>query len=407
MTTLAEALAVPGPLGPPAAEVRGERARLAELLRRVEGRLFDAQGEALAEVRRLLGWDDDTLAAFVDSPLLAHSSPHTGMNFFPPMMCYAWAQRRLLERAESLAGAAGGRGLHLRTLVMHNNLGDLRYRPYAWWHRAADGRVVKTSLHSRGHAARRKALLALPPPRIDLDGCHPADREALAAARPGRTYATFALLYRMHLERRAGFHRPGGTIEVPLDLLAGFTFERESLEGWAAALAEVSPKRLRAPDERGELAELGPREIAARAGRTGEVDRFPLVCPNFLHFAQVYRLGVTSMLGAEKMARYVAPMNELIAAFFERLGRPCPPPPRLIPVTRIPVAEVLPLDEPGRRALAESGLAQSLPIAVADHGAALAERLDALLGRDYAEVYPEGAAPRPLGGPAELPRATG
>jgi hypothetical protein len=389
VSTLAETLTVRepprAPDAVPDAETRGERERLCDFLRRAEGRVFVAEGTAKEEIRRLLGWDDATLAAFAGAPLVTHSSPHTGMNFFPPMLCYAWIQKSLLE----LSAPHAGTGVHLRTLVMHNNLGDLRYRPYAWWHRAPDGPVVKTAFFSRGHAERRKALLALPPPVVDPEGCHPADREALAVARHGRTYATFAMLYRLHLERRAGFHRPQGLIEVPLDLLSAFTFERESLPAWAAALAGVSDKRLRIPDAGGELVPLGPEEVAAWAGREPGA-RAPLVCPNFLHFALVYRLGISAMLGAEKMARYVAPMNGDIAAIFTRLGQPSPPAPRLIPITRVPVEEVLPLDPEGRRVLAESGLKQSLPIAVADHGPALAGRLASLLDRDYAELYPEG-----------------
>src|SRR5262249_41911321 len=160
------------------------------------------------------------------SPLLTHSSPHTSMNAFPPMLTYPWIQRCIQTLAE-LPG--GGRAVHIRTLVMHNNLGDLRWRPYAWWHRGAAGEIVKTGFFSRSHVARRQVLLAQPPPQVEASACAPSDREALALARHGRNHAYFAAIYRLHLERVAGFHLPHGTIEVPLNVLNAFTFTTENL----------------------------------------------------------------------------------------------------------------------------------------------------------------------------------
>lgn len=385
--TLAERLTV-RPAGAPDAEVRHRRERLCTYLREVEGRVHGARGEAAAEVRALLGWDDETLDAFIASPLVTHSSPHTGMNAFPPMLCFPWAQRSL--QTLSAAGALPGRPIHLRTIVVHNNLGDLRWRPYAWWHRGAGGRVEKTAFFPRRHGERRKVLLALPVPAIDPARCCGSDRRAISIARHARNYAYFALLYRASLEREAGFHLPHGTLEAPLNLLNAAVFRDESLAAWAAALERVSTRRFRTVGTSGELVELGaanaPAAAAALAGAS-------LIGPNFLSFAQIYAFGITALIGAEKMARYVAEMNGEVAALHAAIGWKHPFP-ALVPITRLPIGEVVPLDEDARSALAGWGIAASLPIAVADHGSRLKERLDALLAREYREMFPGATSAR-------------
>ncbi len=384
--TLGERLTIRDPLGPPAAELRRERERLCAFLREREDEVFTAPDLGLRqELRLLLGWDDDTFTAFVASPLLTHSSPHTGLNLFAPMMSFAWVQRSLQEI--STPYLASGRAVHLRTLVMHNNLGDLRYRPYAWWRRERGGRLAKTVFFSRGHAQRRKVLLALPAPEVDPAGCCESDRAAVALARHGRGYAYFALLYRRHIERQAGFHLPGASLDVPLNLLAGFTFRRHDPAAWAAASEAVAGRSLRAVSPEGELTRLSAQDLSAWAGGCPELERLRVVMPNFAAFAQIYRLGVSVLVGAEKMARYVAPMNAEIAALLAAVGESAPAP-RLIPITRFPVSEAAPLDEPTRAELGRAGLTHSLPLAVADFGAGLSERFAVLLDRSYREFFP-------------------
>jgi hypothetical protein len=382
--TLRERLTVRTPLGAPSAEVRRTRERLCEFIRAVEGEAFVADNDATrAQLRRLLGWDDEAFAAFITSPLLTHSSPHAGMNAFPPMLAYPWIQRCI----QTLAGLSGpGRPVHIRTLVMHNNLGDLRWRPYAWWHRSPSGAIVKTAFFSRSHAARRQVLLAQPPPQIDDADCLPCDRAALALARHARNHAWFAALYRMQIERLAGFHSPHGTVEVPLNILNAFTFTEESLERWVALAEETPERRVRKIDAGGELADLARDEAATYAAHIRELGRYPIVCTNAQNFAQVYRLGITTMIGAELMARYVVPMNEDIRALFERIGWSHPFP-EFIPITRMPEEITAPADEPSWRALRASGIKGALSICVADHREAVAARLDPLLSRPYAEFH--------------------
>src|SRR5262249_2415588 len=124
--TLRERLTVRTPLGPPSAGARRNRERLCAFIRSIEDEVFAADEQARVTLRRLLGWDDETFHAFITSPLLTHSSPHASMNAFPPMMTYPWIQR-CIQTLAALAG--GGRAVHIRTPVMHNNLGDLRWRP--------------------------------------------------------------------------------------------------------------------------------------------------------------------------------------------------------------------------------------------------------------------------------------
>lgn len=373
--------------GRPHGDVRRSRERLAELIRTVEDQVFDAPDSATRDrLRRLLGWDDDTFAAFIDSPLLAHSSPHTGMNFFAPMFTYAWILGQLQREAEA-NGVAGA--VHVRTLVTHNSLGDLRYRPYAWWYRARDGRVRKHALHSRNHRERHKVLMALPPPSIDANDLCDSDREALDLACHGRSYAWFGMIYRQSLERRAGFHVDGRIVEVPLNILNAFTFGDEALADWMRAVSEVTGKTVRTVDANGELEDLDATRAGEYTANRHDLTSHAILFPNTANFAQVYRLGVSAMIGAEKMARYVAPMNDDIAEIVRRAGAQQHDPPELISVTRVPLDEIGVEDAATRGALAEWGIRLSLPIAVADHGAGLGTRMERLLDLDYHELHPE------------------
>ena len=382
--TLRDRLTVRRPLGPPTALIRRNRERLCEFIRAVEHEVFVADGDTRVMLRSLLGWDDETFESFVHSPLLTHSSPHASMNGFSPMLVYPWLQRCI----QTLADLPGpGRAVHLRTLVMHNNLGDLRWRPYAWWRRSRTGSVVQTRLFSRSHAVRRRVLLAQPVPQIDPSDCVAVDRDALALARYARNYAYFSAIYRMATERHAGFHLPQGTIEVPLNLLNAFTFSQESLERWVALAEETSARRVRVIDECGELSELTRAEATARAAHAHELGKFSVICTNAQNFAQVYQFGVTTMIGAEKMALYLQPMNTEIAALYGRLAWSYRFP-DFIPVTRIPEEFVMPRDEPSRRALGNFGLKGALSVCAADQGENFGESLEPLLSRRYAELFP-------------------
>lgn len=392
--TLRERLTVRRPFGPPPEPIRRNRQALCEFIRAVEGEVFVADDETRATLRALLGWDDETFQAFITSPLLTHSSPHTSMNGFPPMLAYPWMQRCI----QTLADLRGlGRAVHLRTLVMHNNLGDLRWRPYAWWRRSRSGAVVKISLFSRSHAVRRRVLLAQPVPQTDPSDCIAADRDALALARYARNYAYFSAIYRMAIERHAGFHLPHATIEVPLNLLNAFTFTRESLGCWVALAEETSQRRVQIIDECGEVIELTREVAASRAAHTHELGRFSVICTNAQSFAQVYQFGVTTMIGAEKMALYLQPMNAEIAALHARLGWSYQFP-EFIPITHIPEEFVMPRDEPSRRALRDFGLKGALSICAADHGRDFGASLEPLLSRRYDELV----FPMPTAGPATV-----
>jgi hypothetical protein len=139
---------------------------------------------------------------------------------------------------------------------------------------------------------------------------------------------------------------------------------------------------VRTIDRCGTLTTLSREYAATYAAHIRELGRFPIVCTNAQNFAQVYQFGTTSMIGAEKMARYVEPMNEDVLALHRRLGWAYPIP-RFIPITRMAEA---PRDD--GRALQAFGIKTSLPICVADYGEGLAARLDALLSKDYDEFTP-------------------
>jgi hypothetical protein len=382
--TLQQRLTIRTPLGPPSQVQRLIREQICGFIRTIEPQIFQADGETRAALRELLGWDDATFHAFITSPLLTHSSPHVSMNAFAPMLTFPWMQRCI----QTLARAPGaGSPVHLRTLVMHNNLGDLRWRPYAWWRRSTAGAIVKTALFSRSQSFRRKVVLSQPAPRIDVSDCVASDRDAVRLAGHARNYAYFAAIYRMQLERLAGFHHSHGTIEIPLNILNAFTFSRGNAAPLLALAGERAEWGARTIDGNGELVALAADDIVRIAAQARDLEKFPVICANTLNFAQVYQFGISAMIGAEKMARYVAPMNEEIEALNVRIGWSSPVP-DFIPITRVPEPSLGQPDAPSQRALQGHGIKCPLSIYVADQGDGLAGRLQALLSKDYAEFLP-------------------
>lgn len=387
--SLQERLSIRNPAGNLSVDVRRNRESLCDFIRSIEDQVFTADGKNRTAIREILGWDDEAFQLFITSPLITQSSPHACMNAFSPMLVFPWVQRSI-QRLASLLGP--GRPVHLRTLVMHNNLGDLRWRPYAWWHRGPDGSIRKTTLFGRSHSTRRRVLLALPSPNIDLSICGASDKPAVLLASRASNYAYFCAIYRGYIERLAGFHLPHMTIEVPLNILNAFTFTRESLLMWFDLASELRHESIansiRKINESGELAWLRREEAAIYAAGIRQINRFPIVCTNTQNFAQVYQFGITCMIGAEKMARYVASMNEEVRQLYSRIDWHYELP-EFIPITRIPAELVAPIDELSCRALQKYGFNTSLPICVADYGDLLAVRLDTLLTSDYRDFFPE------------------
>jgi hypothetical protein len=385
---LRDKLTIAEPLGPPSDIIRQNRSRLCDFIRGVESQVFQAAGPERHEIRLLLGWDDDTFENFIRSPLLAHSSPHASMNAFPPMLAYPWIQASIQRLS---CGEGPEKPVHLRTMVTHNNLGDLRWRPYAWWHRGRDGEARKVALFSRNHKTRHKTLLSQPVPDIDLGDCNDLDREAILLANRATCYAYFCIIYRALLERRAGLHEPNGTIEAPLNIINAMTFGRESLDQWLEWAQSMPSIKIKTLNRDGELAEISEAGRAAHAADLSDLRGFPVLCSNYANFAQVYQFGITTMVGAEKMAHYVGRMNEIIGELQGRFGWRYPYP-LFIPITRVDTEAIEPGDEPSRRFLESYAISVTLPVAVADYGAAVRERLDRLLDSEYGDFFPAGLA---------------
>jgi hypothetical protein len=343
---------------PPDAATRARRERLTTFIRE-RGPGFKE------EVRRALGWDDESLARLVDAEVLVHSSPHVSMNAFAPMFAYPWACR-------TIGTAACAKAVHLRTQLTHNNVSDGRWRPYAWWHRGRAGEIRRTALFSR-HSHKRRVLLAEPVPAIDPDECDPGDAAMVALAAQAGSYAWFCLVYRSLVERRAGLDWPGRIVEVPSDLLSAFVLQEEGDE--AFRVGERLGLPLRAVGADGELHEVRAGDEAAPRAQ----------CPIPVLMAEVYRLGAGVVVGAEKMAQYLPAMNRTIGRIFELREEEPPSFPPLVSLMRFPAGEVMRLDPASAKRLAASGGAPSLPIGAADHGLEVARRLDALLSRPWSE----------------------
>jgi hypothetical protein len=357
---------------PPAREEeRRRRQRLGEFLQRIEPAVHNASGEAREEIRSLLGWDDASLHAFVEADMVVHTSPHASMNAFEPMFAFPWVAATLAS-----SSATPSRAVHLRTVVTHNNLGDLRWRPYAWWHRGRDGSVVKTTLFTRNSKLRHHVLLAKPVPHIDLSACVPMDRDATALARHARNYAYFCVVYRSFVERCAGLHGSRPMIEAPIDLLNAFSFHADGVELWAATLADFG-MTFRTTDAAGRLVELARPAAADLADARTRL----LLCPNAISISQAHLLGISFMIGAERMSEYVPEMTDLIGRFVERLGFSHRPP-EFVGFTDVPIADVLEHDPATIARFAADGLRGSLPVGAADIGRRVAANLDRLFDAD-------------------------
>ncbi|HEV7806057.1 MAG TPA: hypothetical protein VGO80_09575 [Solirubrobacteraceae bacterium] len=354
-------------------EERQRRERLGQFLRRVEPTVHGARGDDREQIRRLLGWDDASLHAFVGADVVVHTSPHASMNAFAPMFAFPW-----LAAVLASAGAAPARAVHLRTIVTHNNLGDLRWRPYAWWHRGRDGSVVKTSLFSRSSKTRHHVLLSKPVPEVDLGACTGIDRAAAVLGGHARNYAYFCVVYRAFVERHAGLHGSRPVIEAPIDLLNAFSLSEDGIDRWSAALSR-SGLTFRTPDGEGRLVALAD-PCAARLAQPGAR---PLLCPNAINIAQSYLLGISTVIGAERMAQYVPRMTELVDRFIEHLGSSYRPP-EFVSCTNRELGAALEHDVETSARLAEDGLREALPIGAADIGRRVADNLAGLMAADRA-----------------------
>ncbi|WP_018680936.1 hypothetical protein [Actinokineospora enzanensis] len=357
-TLLGDALAGFAAAGAPPPDVRARRQRLAEFVRSVEPRVWQAPESLWGRLRQVLGWDDESLHAFVHAPMIVHSSTHVSMNAFAPMMVFPW----FCLRACHVDGA-----VHLRTQVTHNNLSDSRWKPHVWWRADAAGRVARTQLFSRGPKFEHQVLLGQPVPDLPGDLC-PTDAEAVDLARHATNFAYFAMIYRMALERHAGLHRPGATVEIPIDLMNAHVLAGPDRARWADALHELGLV-LREVGQDNKLRELPAAEVAGARGA--------LICPNYINVGQAYRLGISATMGAEKMSVYLAEMNEVLADFYPRIGETCAFP-QFLGVSRFDVDRLAPLSESWRAELGSSGRT-SLPLVVAQHGTELVGLLDRAL----------------------------
>jgi hypothetical protein len=270
------------------------------------------------------------------------------------------------------SSATPSRAVHLRTILTHNNVSDSRWRPYAWWHRGRDGSVVKSKLFARSPKSRHQVLLAKAVPPIDASSCVPMDREATALALHARNYAYFCIVYRSFVERHAGLHRSQPTIEAPIDLLNAFSFQQDGVERWAATLERFG-MTFRTVDARSRLVELAQPAAADLADARTRL----LVCPNAINIAQAQLLGISIMIGAERMAEYVPEITDLIGRFVEHLGFSHRPP-QFVAFTDVPIAEVLEHDPETIAQFAADGLRGSLPVGAADVGRRVATNLERL-----------------------------
>jgi hypothetical protein len=367
---------------PVTAEIRSRRQELCEYIRAHEARVFDVAHPQAGTVRALLGWDDEAMSAFIASPLVCNSSPHTGMNTFPPTFAYVWIMCRAVQLAEQRHGVPA---VHLRTKCTHHNFYDTYSKPHAWWRRAPDGSVVKTQIFARRPISDHP-VFSQPVPKLDHGSLHPVDRTAVELAELGTNYAHYCMIYEAVVERAMGFHVPHRTVELPIDLLNRFTIAQTGLLRWFDTMTGAGqPLRLERPNA--SMTVLTRADAAALAD-TGEAWlRRAVIAPNRMNIAQFYRLGLSLMIGGPKMAGYIPEMNDWIAGFAGESDSWTCEPPSFVPVTSPPVVELLGLTEEALYCEREWGVSIALsPVATA-LGEQAAELLEPMLAMDYADLF--------------------
>ena len=369
----------PRPVTP---DVRSRRERLREFIRAHEARVYDVTHPSASAVRTLLGWDDETMAAFVDSPLLCQSSPHAGMNSFPPMLAFPWMLGRAVQLAQERHGIPA---VHLRTQCTHHDFNDTFAKPHAWWHRTPDGAVVKTHLFAR-MPIKYHPILSKAAPVLDHESLHRVDRDAVELAELGTNYAYYCVIYRAFLERVAGFHVPHRTVEVPIDLLNRFTINETGLLRWFDILAAAG-LTLRLERDNAPMTVLTRADAEVLASMETPWPERAVIAPNRVNFAQFYRIGLSLMLGGRAMAAYVPEMNAEIDRFATEIAGWTCAPPSFFPFTRVPFVELLELEQEAARCQGEWGISTSLSLVASAVGGQAAERLEPMLAMDYGELF--------------------
>ncbi|WP_030061722.1 MULTISPECIES: hypothetical protein [Streptomyces] len=391
--TLGEVLGSFRPAGPPGAEVRHRRRQLADFVRAAEPRVHRAPAADRERMRRLLGWDDESLHRFVSSPMVVHTSTHASLNAYAPMLTFPWYALRLISQA---TGSADG-GTHLRTLLTHNNVTDHRWKPNSWWRCDRHGRLVRTQVLSQRPRFRHQILLTQPVPEITADDLAPTDTEALELARHATNFAYFAMIYRISLERQLGLHVPGGTVEVPIDMMNTFSLTTGDYDGWVDTLY-TGGYGLRGIGADNKLQDL-PRESAAALAPPEALDlRSTLICPNYMNLGHSYRMSVSATIGADRMTAYEAEMGEVLSRFFRTLGEEFDRP-QFLGVSRTEIDQLAPLPDQLVADLADLGGQPSFPLYAATYGERLVPALDAALERPVgtvATISARGAAARAL-----------
>jgi hypothetical protein len=304
------------------------------------------------------------------------------MNLFPPTLAYAWILRRAIELAQERHGVLA---VHMRTQCTHQNFYDTFTKPHAWWRRDPDGAAIKTQLFAR-RPIKDHPVLSKPTPELDLESLHPVDRDAVRLAALGTNYANYSMIYVAYLERVMGFHVPHRTIEVPIDLLNRFTIAETGLLPWFDILAEKG-QTLRLERDNASMTMLTRAEAKALASTGSAWLERAVVGSNQVNIAQIYQLGLSLMLGGSKMAVYIPEMNRWIPGFADKIASWCYSPPPLLPITQAPVVELTGLASEAACCHREWGISTSVALLASAEGEQAAERLEAMLAVDYAELF--------------------
>lgn len=322
--------------------------------------------EALAT----LGLDDAGLAAWAGAERVVTTLPHASPNVFFPRVGVAWYARHLQQEDAELH--------HVRFALTHVNFSDLGWRPYAWWHLDAGGRLQRSTLFTRNKkrkhvvVASQATLRAVPESMIGVDAA------AAELARSGTNLAHSYLLAMAAVERAAGLALPGRTVYLPLSLLVAFA--RSSGAPWLRELVGSATGRRLGDD--GLL-------YAVADSRTADV------LDNDSNLALLAALGEQGVVGGAKMEAYwpqvLARGRRASAASGVRLPAPA--------LVKLPAgvdyaAHVAP-SATLAAALDAAGIGYSQGLAVGEHGAFAAR----------SDPFAEGGPGRERGARLDVPDA--
>jgi len=172
------------------------------------------------EALDLLGLRERELSLLANSNVRAVITlPHASPNLF-------MSRLHTVCRASELV-RSGNADLHIRVVLTHTNMSDLRWRPYAWWYLDLAGNVRRKTIFTRNKRRKHVSVMSLPPLDVSLNDAREPVAGAALIARNAPNLAFSYMIAMAYIERAANLHHGVPTLYLPLDLLVEFVLSNE------------------------------------------------------------------------------------------------------------------------------------------------------------------------------------